>query len=352
MAASSPAYRARALAALVALAALAPGFGAAAPAPDNGAVVIMYHRFGESQYPSTNTTLEQLDRHIAELEKDKYTVMALPEIVAALAEGRALPERAVAITVDDAYASVYAEGWPRLQAAGLPFTLFVATDPLDRGLTSHLSWDELREMAASDLVTVGHHTASHLHMPEATADENRRDIARASEAFARELGRVPELFAFPYGEYGAEIVALVREAGFAAAFGQHSGAIARTAGRHQLPRFAMNEAYGGIERFRLAVNSLPLPVSDVTPADNVLAAAENPPLYGFTVAEAVAGDIGRLNCFASGRGRVEVERIAGARIEVRLDAPFPRGRARINCTMPGPQGRWRWFGNQFYVVGP
>ncbi len=25
-------------------------------------------------------------------------------------------------------------------------------------------------------------------------------------------------------------------------------------------------------------------------------------------------------------------------------------RARINCTMPGPEGRWRWLGMQFYML--
>lgn len=323
-----------------------------APAPDNGAVVVMYHRFGDSRHPSTNIKLEQFEQHLAELAKDKYTVLPLPEIVQALLEDRPLPERTVGISIDDAYASVYAEAWPRLKAAGLPFTLFVATEPIDDGLQSHMTWDQVRELAASELVTIGSQTHRHRHMPELSPSENRADIERANEAFQRELGEVPGLFAYPYGEYGAKVVQTVREAGFAAAFGQHSGGIGRTADLFTLPRFALNEAYGGIDRFRLAANALPLPVTDVTPADNVLEADENPPLYGFTVLDEVVGDIGRLNCFANGRGRVDIQRIAGKRIEVRLDEPFPPGRARINCTMLGPDGRWRWFGNLFYVSEP
>ena len=80
---------------------------------DNGAAVIMYHRFGEALYPSTNIRLEQFEAHIAELTSGPYTVLPLPEIVAALAEGRALPERSVGISIDDAFLSIYREAWWR-----------------------------------------------------------------------------------------------------------------------------------------------------------------------------------------------------------------------------------------------
>ena len=53
----------------------------------DAAVIVMYHRFGEGTYPSTNTRLDQLDAHIAELARGGYTVRPLAEIVAALEAG-------------------------------------------------------------------------------------------------------------------------------------------------------------------------------------------------------------------------------------------------------------------------
>ena len=52
-----------------------------------------------------------------------------------------------------------------------------------------------------------------------------------------------------------------------------------------LPRFAMNENFGGIGRFKLAVNALPLAVTEVTPADPLLLESNNLPILGFTVKE-------------------------------------------------------------------
>ena len=43
----------------------------------NYASFIMYHRFGDSRYPSTNIKKEQFLEHINELIKPKYNVIIL-----------------------------------------------------------------------------------------------------------------------------------------------------------------------------------------------------------------------------------------------------------------------------------
>ena len=124
-------------------------------AAEPSAVILMYHRFGEGAYPSTNIRLDQFETHLAEIAAGGYRVLPVAEIAAALRAGRPLPDRTLGITIDDAFLSVYREAWPRLRAAGLPFTLFVATDPIDDGLADYMSWDQLREMAEAG-VEIGH----------------------------------------------------------------------------------------------------------------------------------------------------------------------------------------------------
>lgn len=324
------------------------GLMTAAPAAAGAsAVFVMYHRFGEDNIPATNIRIDQFEAHLEELATGGYTVLPVPDIIAALRAGEALPDKAVGITIDDAYASVYAEAWPRLRAAGLPFTLFVSTDPVDRGGRGYMTWDQVREMAAAG-VTIGHHGAAHAHMAYADAETNAADIAKATQRFVEELGRRPDLFAYPYGEYSRELRDAVAARGFTAAFGQHSGVAWRNGDMFALPRFALNERWGVIKRFRLIVNTLPLPVTEVSPSDTLL--GPNPPPFGFTVAEGL-DNLDRLHCYASGQGAVAVERLGARRFEARLAEPFPPGRARVNCTLPGPDRRWRWFGMQFVVPG-
>lgn len=328
------------------LAALAAACPTAPATAADSAVVVMYHRFGEDGFPATNIRTEQFEAHIAELRKPQYTVLPLPEIIAKLRDGTAMPDRTVAITIDDAYASIHSVAWPRLREAGLPFTVFVATDPVDRQFGSYLSWDQIRELRDAG-VTIGHHTRTHAHLPTLSEAAVRAEIAEASARFEAELGAAPELFAYPYGEYTLAIQGIVAEAGFAAAFGQHSGPVHAGDDGFGLPRFALNEAYGGIDRFRTAVNALPLPVADRAPAEQLL--TDNPPAFGFTVA-ADAGGLQQLACYASGLGAVPVA-VDGRRARVALDAPFPPGRSRINCTLPAGDGRYRWYGVQYLVPG-
>ena len=97
-----------------------------------------------------------------------------------------------------------------------------------------------------------------------------------------EIGQRPKLFAYPYGEYNLNVIELVKQAGFDAAFGQNSGIAHGYNGFFELPRFAMNEQYGTIDRLQLAIDGLPLKVDQIVPEDVVLNYDNNPPNYGFT----------------------------------------------------------------------
>ena len=313
------------------------------------AVVFVYHRFGEGRYPSTNIRLEQFEEQIAELTAGGHTALPLARIVEAVRSGTPLPDRTVSITVDDAYASVIHEGWPRLKAAGIPLTVFVSTDSVDAGYDGYMTWDQIRALAR-DGVPIGHHTASHLHMIAAGVDASLADIRRASARFQAELGYVPPLFAYPYGEFSLELAQAVREEGFDGAVAQYSSVARVGDDAFTLPRFPVNERYGEMGRFRLIANARALPISDLTPRGPVLKADDNPPVFGFTVAESVAG-LSALACYPSHLGAAAPVEVLGThRVEVRFDKPFPAGRSRINCTMPGPDRRWYWFGRPFFVL--
>jgi peptidoglycan/xylan/chitin deacetylase (PgdA/CDA1 family) len=344
-------YRISLLGYVLAVVSYAAAFPVSAPAAisaDNtAATIIMYHRFGERDYPSTNVRVEQFEAHIRELQSGPYTVLPLEEIIEAYRAGRELPKHTVAITIDDAYRSVYTEAWPRLRDAQFPFTLFVATDPVDRGLANFLTWDQIREIKAAG-GSIGHHTASHLHMVDASAERVVQEIRTASDRYKKELGEVPRVFAYPFGEANLEIRDKIMDAGFIAALGQHSGVAHANADRFYLPRFPFNENFGSVDRLKLAATALPLPVMDVTPRDFSLIV--NPPHFGFSVSPEIKS-LGRLSCFASpgSGGPAQITRLGDRRIEVRIASAFPAGHARFNCTLPTREGRWRWFGMQFYI---
>ena len=314
-------------------------------ASDPSAVILMYHRFGEAAFPSTSTTREQLDDHIAVLQESGQVVVPLFDVVTALQNNTPLPDRAVAITVDDAYRSFLTDGWPKFKAAGFPVTLFVATAGVDAGFSDLLSWNEIRSLQ-DDGVTIGAHSHSHGHYPGMSAEAVNSDLQHMAESFEQHLGAVPPLFAFPYGEAGRADMTAVKTAGFRAAFGQHSGAAGMVSDLFYLPRFALNEAFGGADRFRLVINTLPLPVTQIEPHEPVL--RDNPPVFTLALSNPPA-NLAALTCFGPG-GRPLDTAVDKDSVWLTPVQPFPSGRARLNCTLPvrteGQDGRWYWFGWQ------
>lgn len=312
--------------------------------------ILIYHRFGEDRYPSTNVRIEQFEAHLDRLERGGFQVLPLVEAVRRLKQGIDLPERAIAISVDDAFVSFATEAWPRLRRRGMPVTLFVATDPVDQGIGGYLDWETIRDLKREG-VDIGHHGASHGHFPLLGVEATRADITRASGRFKEELGSVPQLLAYPFGEFDPGIAKMAEEEGFLAALAQFSSPATPASNLFALPRFALNETYSADSRFNLIANARPLPVTDILPTTPILTPENNPPLYGFTVDPSV-GPLDTLACYPSHLDRGgEILKPGPRRIEVRFREPFPKGRNRINCTMRAPDGRYYWLGAFFFQTG-
>lgn len=337
-----------------------PRLGWAQPEPSSAgvspsAVVVMYHRFGDSRYPSTNIKPEQVADHLARLQRGGGTVISVPALLDALEHKTALPDRAVVITVDDAYSSVYTTGWPLFKKAGVPWTLFLNTETI--GQSGYLTWAQVKELVAAG-VTIGAHSHRHAHFPALTPEQQRADMLAMREVFQRELGVQPTVFAYPYGEVDAAAQALLKELGYRAAFGQQSGVASLYADRFYLPRFALNEHYGTPEFLGPRLFALPLPVAEVTPAVPFIAGsmAANPPKVGFTVVDPSLS-LASLRCYGPSGEALAVTQTpdaAGTRVAVTLVKPLGKGRSRVNCTLPQSVGkdlRWRWWGTQLLVPG-
>jgi poly-beta-1,6-N-acetyl-D-glucosamine N-deacetylase len=318
-----------------------------------GAVVLMYHRFGEDAHPSTSVRLEQFDDHLDYLESGNFSIWPGERVLRHLRTGEPFPDRTVAITIDDAYRSVYEEAFPRLRERGWPFTVFVNSDATDEGLADFMSWDQMREMAAAD-AHFASHSASHGFLVAREQGESeddwrsrvRADIERGEQRLREELGDAvpddPAMFAYPYGEYDEALRALVREMGFDA-FGQHSGPVGPGADPGALPRFAIAQGFGDAADFRLRVNSRPFPLRSVEPADPTVVDQQNPPVLRLMFSDAELA-LDRIGCFA-GQDDAEIDGIDrdNGVLAVRARGEMPLGRSHYTCTVPAADGRYYWF---------
>jgi poly-beta-1,6-N-acetyl-D-glucosamine N-deacetylase len=329
---------------VILLTSLQPGFTTAQSIEiASRAVILMYHRFSDDRYPSTNTALSDLRAHIETIKGMGRAIVPLVTLVDALNGTGTTPENAVAITIDDAYRSVYDTAWPYLRENNIPFTLFVATEPVARGHSDYMRPEHLREMAAHPGVTIANHGHTHNSLAFADTATITAEIEFADALLAEWLDApAPRIFAFPYGESGGAAQYAVEALGFVAAFGQHSGAMGFYQNRFYLPRFPMSGNFASEDRLREALSAVPLPHKDFTPSSPAITKNNPPKFVEFTLTEGLIPD--RLNCF-SGGDRLEIKATtAHVRIPFPPSAPPPRW--RMNCTHPAPNGRWYWLGWQ------
>ena len=317
-------------------------------AEKNGVVIYAYHRIDEPEYPSTNIQYDQFEAHINQLMDGGFNVISLNDAVDAFISGGDIPEKAIVITFEGGHESIMKSAVPLLLKNKLPFTVFVSVDQADWQSNQYLDWDQLNDLSDSGLATIGIHPATYGRMLDYDIAEAETQINRAKSRYRKEMGVEAEYFSYPFGEFSLEIKNLMKKYGIKAAFGQQSGVAYAGSDIYNIPRFAMTENYAGIDRFQLTSNALPLPLSDVSPEDPLL--AENPPHIGFTLDKSIK-NTANLACFATTEGQTKLEFI-GDRVEIRLTEPLSQGRARVNCTMPvgytdEGQQQWRWFGLLF-----
>jgi len=317
------------------------------------ATVFIYHRFGDPRYPSTNTSLGEFRAHLETLRQGGYQVLPLTEIVARLRGGQPLPERCVAISVDDAFRSFLSGAMPLLREYGYPATLFVNTGEVNG--PDYLSWEELRRLAAEG-VEIGNHSAAHGYLLDRRSGESRalwrqrvkEELQRAQKELTARLGVTPRLFAYPYGEFSQELQDMVREIGFLAAFGQQSGVIDRGQDLFALPRFPAGSSYAASGEFRERLRFRALPLQVLAPADT-LVETTNPPLWRIALGDGQI-DPRTLRCYVPGQppARVTCVDAAAGIYEIQAVAPLSGRRSKYTLTGADRQGNWYWY-SQLWV---
>lgn len=192
--------------------------------------ILMYHQVGEptSQYVRLAVSVQRFEEQMRALSEAGVATLGMGDLYDAVTKGRSFPQGAVAITFDDGLESAYFAVFPVLQRYRLRATLYVPAGRV--GGTGYLTWDQIREMRASGLVTIAAHTVDHVNLRSLSRDAAWRQIEGSREILEENLGAKVEHFAYPFGKTDERIEALVRDAGFLTAT-TTQGTLIHTAGR-------------------------------------------------------------------------------------------------------------------------
>jgi len=309
---------------------------------DKGILSIMYHRFNENKYPSTNINMEVFKKQF-ELIKEQKISFINPEDFK-LNFNTPKERKKILITIDDGFTSFYENAWPYLKERKIPFILFISTEAI--GKYGYMDWSQIKEIEKEKFAFIGNHSHSHEYLVGYNFNEFKKDIDTSIDIFKNNIGYNPVFFSYPFGEYSLEQKEYISSK-FDFAFGQHSGIIDINKDKYELPRFPINEKYGDLERFSFIINLYPLEYKNIFPKDKYILQSQNPPK---TIIEFFneQKNLDKINCFSDEGNKWDKSNLEliENKLHIKFRDKFYFRRGRINCSLNDDIG-WRWFGIQF-----
>ena len=311
---------------------------------DKGILSLMYHRFNENKYPSTNIKMNIFHEQMEIIKNLNYKFYNPKYLINEFDNVK--NEKKILITIDDGFKSFYNEAWPYLKKNKIPFILFVSSEPV--GKKGYMNWEEIKEIDNSDLGHIGHHSHTHEYLIDMDEEEFIKDIKTATKIFKDKLGYSPSIFSYPFGEYSLYMKKYISN-NFEIAFGQHSGVIDVNKDKFELPRFPINEKYGDLKRFKSLINYNPLEYKSLKPEEKKISEKDNPPqlIIDFFKEQK---NVNNINCYSNDGGNWKKPNLKfkNQKLIINFDEKFLPTRGRINCSL-NDNGKWRWFGTQFTI---
>ena len=329
--------------------ALAVSLMAVLTIPTQAAVILQYHHVDKATPASTSTTPELFAEHMKWLHDNGFQVVPLTVITDRLKKQQPMPDKTVTITFDDAYVSIYQNALPVMEKYNYPYTIFINTQAVDQRHKYTLTWKQLNELGKKGAI-LANHTVYHDHLVERLSNEKQGEwvkriedeLKMAEERIKEQTSQSHKLIAWPFGETAPELEQMIIENGYVG-LGQQSGAVGLLSNPAKLPRYPLGAGHGAMKNFPLKMKSLPLPVTDVQPASDI--APQNGKIGPVTL-KLAKGEWGasQIACYALGRTLdITWQDKKKTELEVMMPDQLPLGRSRVNCTAPGPEGRWFWF---------
>ena len=307
-----------------------------------GILAIMYHRFEENKYPSTNIRLDIFKKHIKLIKDSNLNFYYPSELSKNFKEVKR--KKKILLTIDDAFTSFYENAWPILKREEIPFILFVSTKAV--GNNGYMSWDQIKEVEKEKFAYIGNHSHSHDYFTKFTFQKFVEDIDKSIKIFNDKLGYNPSFFSYPFGEYSLEQKNYVSN-NFEFAFGQHSGVIDLNKDKYELPRFPINEKYGELKRYKEVISYLPLQYKIIKPENKFMKDGDNPPEMTIEFFKDQK-NLENISCFSNEGSNWKKTRIVliDNILKINFTEKFIERRGRINCSLKDKIG-WRFSGFQF-----
>ncbi|MFQ5644227.1 MAG: polysaccharide deacetylase family protein [Thiogranum sp.] len=201
--------------------------------------ILMYHMIAAprrgARFNGLRVAPAVFEKQLQWLSQQGWHSFTVSELVA---QAGRLPEKSFAITFDDGYADNLVQALPLLKKYHCKATLYLVVDRFGRDWSTQrkahhdegelkreakLSDAQVREMLDSGCIELGSHSMTHANFTRLDEAAVRGELADSMRALEDRFGVTVQSFAFPFGLYRPEQLALVGAAGYTSAVTTREG---------------------------------------------------------------------------------------------------------------------------------
>lgn len=257
--------------------------------------ILLYHGVDKNRRKFLSpSNFEKQIRYI----KKNYNILSLKDAIKGLKNNN-LPHRSLVITFDDGYKNIHDFAFPILRTHGVPATVFLATDFVDKksplwtdrveysmnniketnelkeglkalpedkkmekiekierksgrflgnfsgnkDIYAPLSWEETNEMR-KEKINFGAHGESHAVLTKISPGKAKEEIKNSKELIREKVGDISNVFAYPNGQkndFDDNIKKIIKEENFEAALTTVTGLNDNNSDLFELKRFTMDD---------------------------------------------------------------------------------------------------------------
>lgn len=212
----------------------------------NKLAIIMYHGFTQNGKESTYVIKEsEFEKDIVYLKENGFTFVGTEDILNYYNSGTLPGKKCVMITFDDGYLNNYVYAFPIIKKHGAKVVISPIGIMSDKSSAnpdinteySHISWNQAREMAESNLAEIQNHSYN-MHSitrerkgsaksPTETDREYREifytDLMKAHNSIKEGVGKEPVAYVYPFGSISSQMHSVLKCCGYKMSLGCESG---------------------------------------------------------------------------------------------------------------------------------
>ena len=205
-----------------------------------------------------------------------------------------------------------------------------------------MSWSMLKEISSSNGLILNH-SKSHESLLGMDIQTLKKEIEHNQIEIEKKIGKQPKIFSYPYGESSRTVEEVIKTLNYEIAFSQHSAPIHLDQNKYRLPRYALNDEFGSLKRFKMIIQTKPLEIFESSFDDSIVNTDE----LDLSFLTKFPSEL--INCFVNNSAAM-IKKDEGERVNLYLSKLKNGVRYRINCTYINQSGEIFWYGKMIKRV--